>query len=171
MPCSDHHDRHQRVTHHGTFNAAPLSAAAGIAALTQIADGGPIEKANTMARRLRDAWDLVLQRHGIAGYVYGVCSTFHVYFETDASRVRDAANRQDLHTTDAGRLKGMPPELINRYQQLLRHHGVDIMSSTGGVLSAVHTERDIDEATTAFEQTVLSLFDDGMILRQETRGD
>ena len=39
------------------------------------------------------------------------------------------------------------------------------------VLSAVHTERDIDEATTAFEQTVLSLFDDGMILRQETRGD
>jgi len=41
---------------------------------------------------------------------------------------------------------------------------VDVMSSTGGVLSAAHTERDIDEATTAFERTVLSLLEDRSIL-------
>jgi len=159
-----HHDRHQRVTHQGTFNAAPLSAAAGIAVLKQVAGGKVIERANAMAERLRDAWGKVLQRHNIAGYVYGLCSTFHVYFETDAARARAASSHQDLQTTDAGRLKGMPPELIDQYQRLLRHHGVDVMSSTGGVLSAAHTERDIDEATTAFERTVLSLLEDRSIL-------
>jgi len=40
---------------------------------------------------------------------------------------------------------------------------IDIMSSTGGVLSAAHSERDINEATTAFEQTVLQLLDEGLI--------
>ena len=30
----------------------------------------------------------------------------------------------------------------------------DIMSSTGGVVSAAHTEVDVEQATTAFEKTV-----------------
>ena len=159
------HDRHQRVTHQGTFNAAPLSAAAGIAVLRQVADGQATETANARAQQLRQSWDEVLERHGIAGYVYGVCSTFHVYFETDAARLAKAASRADLHTRDAERLKGMPFDLIDQYQRLLRFHGVDIMSSTGGVLSAAHTERDIDQATTAFEQTIAGLLDEGLIRR------
>jgi hypothetical protein len=62
------------------------------------------------------------------------------------------------------RLKGMPPGLITEYQRHLRYYGVDLMSSTGGVLSSVHTERDIEEATVAFEKTVVSLRDLGMVL-------
>ncbi|MEX1232173.1 MAG: aspartate aminotransferase family protein [Planctomycetaceae bacterium] len=158
-----HHDRHQRVTHQGTFNASPLSAAAGIVALNRIADGRPIEAANAVAAYLRREWDNVLERHGIAGYVYGPSSTFHVYFETDAERIKNASTRSDLHTKAAGRLKGMPGPLIQQYQRLLRHHGVDNMSSTGGVLSAAHTQADIDEATVAFEQTVTALRDEGLI--------
>ena len=110
-----------------------------------------------MAARLRRDWDDVLERHGVAGYVYGPCSTFHVYFETDQERIRSASTRQDLHTTDAKRLKGMPAALIDQYQRYLRFHGVDLMSSTGGVLSAAHQESDIDQATGAFEKTVLAL--------------
>lgn len=152
-----HHDRHQRVIHFGTFNAAPLSAAAGIAMLRRIATGEPIQQANVITTRLQSEWNQVLERHGIAGYVYGPCSTLHVYFETDADRVRNCSTRDDLHTTDAARLKGMPAELIVEYQRQLRHRGVDIMSSTGGVVSAVHTQQDIDQATTAFEETVTAL--------------
>ena len=98
-----------------------------------------IDQANARAAELRAAWDGVLERRGIAGYVYGVCSTFHVYFETDHQRVQKAHSRADLHTTKAERLKGMPGKLIAEYQRHLRFYGVDNMSSTGGVLSSAHT--------------------------------
>ncbi len=159
-----HHDRHQRVVHFGTFNASPLSAAAGIAMLRRIATGQPIEQANATTQKLHAAWNRVLEQQGIAGYVYGPASTVHVYFETDKDRVRNASTRDDLHTTDAARLKGMPGELILEYQRQLRYRGVDIMSSTGGVVSAVHTEQDVEQATAAFEQTVAALRDQGLVL-------
>ena len=157
------HDRFERVVHLGTFNAAPLSAAAGVAVLEKVATGEPIEKANAIADTLRAAWGGVLEKHGIAGYLYGPNSTFHVYFETDRQRIAEASTREDLHTTDAKRLKGMPGELIQQYQLQLRHHGVDNMSSTGGVLSAAHTEKDVEDSTEAFEKTVVELLDKGLI--------
>jgi glutamate-1-semialdehyde 2,1-aminomutase len=158
------HDRHRRVVHFGTFNASPASAAAGIAVLRRIADGTAIERADAAALQLRNAWDSVLERHGIAGYVYGTASTYHVYFETDPGRVRDARLRRDLQTTDAARLKGMPGALIAQYQLRMRFRGVDNMSSTGGVTCAAHSPEDIDTATRAFEETVLALRDEGLIL-------
>ena len=71
--------------------------------------------------------------------------------------------RVALETTDPDRLKGMPGELITAYQRLLRAHGVDIMSSTGGVTSSAHTDEDLDLATSAFKQTVHALRDAGLI--------
>jgi glutamate-1-semialdehyde 2,1-aminomutase len=157
------HDRYQRVTHLGTFNAAPVSAAAGIAALTQVATGEPTAHASAMGERLRAAWDGVLDRLGIAGYVYGPCSTFHVYFETDPAHLQGASSRKDLETREPLRLKSLPGMLTNEYQRLLRENGVDVMSSTGGVISAAHSEADIDEATEAFEKTVATLRDQRLV--------
>ena len=158
-----HHDRHQRVIHFGTFNASPTAAAAGIIVLRRVADGAAIEQADAAALRLRNGWDAVLERHGIAGYVYGPASTYHVYFESDLDRVRQAGSRRDLHTTDAARLKGMPSRLIAQYQLRMRFGGVDNMSSTGGLTCAAHTPDDIDRATAVFEQTVVALRDEGLI--------
>lgn len=159
-----HHDRHQRVVHFGTFNASPTAAAAGIAVLHRVADGTAIAQADAAAHRLRSAWDAVLERLGIAGYVYGPASTFHVFFETDLDRVVQTASRRDLHTTEAARLKGMPGRLITQYQLRMRFGGVDNMSSTGGLTCAVHTSEDIDHATSVFEQTVIALRDEKLIL-------
>lgn len=158
------HDRHQRVNHQGTFNALPLSAAAGVALLRLVATGQPIQQANSLTEQLRVAWDQVLDQQNVAGYVYGTCSTFHVYFETDPHRVQDASTRHDLHTTDPDRLKGMPAGLIDSYTRHLRQRGVDIMSSTGGVLSAAHTESDIQQASVAFEETISALLDEELIV-------
>jgi len=157
------HDRFGRVGHQGTFNASPASAAAGIVTLRRLANGEPIQQADRMAELLRRSWDEVLQRHNVAGYIYGLASTFHVYFETDRQRLVGISRRNDLPTRDANRLKGMPGALIAQYTRLLRHHGVDIMSSTGGVLSASHTEQDIAQATTAFEATVGALLEEKLI--------
>jgi glutamate-1-semialdehyde 2,1-aminomutase len=157
------HDRHERVVHQGTFNAAPPCAAAGVVTLQRISTGEPIRQADRLAQRLRTALDAVLQRHGIAGYVYGPASTFHVYFETDPRRLAGKRDREELRTNDARLLKAMPGALIQSYQRHLRYHGVDIMSSTGGLLSSAHTEQDIAEATAAFEATVLALREERLI--------
>ena len=58
----------------------------------------------------------------------------------------------------------MPAELIDSYTRHLRQRGVDIMSSTGGVLSAAHTEDDIQQATVAFEETISALLDEELIV-------
>jgi glutamate-1-semialdehyde 2,1-aminomutase len=118
-----------------------------------------------MASQLRAAFNEVLSRRQIAGYAYGPSSTFHVYFETDPKRLKQATDRQDLKTTDPRLLKGMPGALITQYQRRFRFHGVDIMSSTGGLLSSAHTERDIEEATVAFERTVTALIEEQLIYR------
>lgn len=159
------HDRFRRVVHLGTFNAAPPSAAAGISVLSRVATGGPTQAASELAATLREAFNQVLRRLDVAGYVYGPASSFHVYFETDPIRARAADNQQALHTSDARRLKGMPGNLITQYQRHLRQRGVDLMSSTGGLLSSSHTADDLAHATSAFEDTVQALLDEGLVLR------
>jgi hypothetical protein len=72
--------------------------------------------------------------------------------------------RDDLHTTDAARLKGMPGDLILEYQRQLRYRGMDIMSSTGGVVSAAHTDVDMEQATAIFEATVSAFHEQGLVL-------
>ena len=88
-----------------------------------------------------------------------------MYFEVDADRAAAAQCRQDIETTDATRLKGMPASLTSEYTRHLRHYGVDIMSGTGGVVSAVHTERDVVESAVAFEKTVCALYDLSLVNR------
>ena len=157
-------DRFGRVVHFGTFNASPLSAAAGLATLKLVATGEPTQSANRRGERLRQAFDQVLERRGVAGYVYGISSTFHVYFETDAATVKESAARSDLQTNDPDKLKGMPGGLIDAYQRHIRHNGLDNMSSTGGVLSCMHTEEDLHDATEAFDRSIVGLLDEGRIL-------
>ena len=41
--------RRTKISHHGTFNANPLSAAAGVAMLAAVADGQAIHRANQQA--------------------------------------------------------------------------------------------------------------------------
>ena len=93
-----------------------------------------------------------------------VPSALRPFLRTAAGRVRRASTRADLYTCAADRLKGMPGALIDEYQRHLRFYGVDNMSSTGGVLSAAHSPRDIEEATAAFRKTVVALRDRGLVL-------
>jgi glutamate-1-semialdehyde aminotransferase len=59
------------VVHFGTFNGAPVAAAAGLALMSEIQKEGAILKADRMAGLLRDEMNAVLERHEVAGYAYG----------------------------------------------------------------------------------------------------
>ena len=45
----------------------------------------------------------------------------------------------------------MPRELNDALRRALQNRGVDLMSGTGGMVSAVHTPDDIDQTLVAFE--------------------
>jgi glutamate-1-semialdehyde 2,1-aminomutase len=150
-------DRYRRVVHFGTFNAAPLSAAAGIACLRKLADGQTHRHAAAMGDRLRRGMDEVLEQRKVAGYVYGTGTEFHVYVEFDAERRREARTRADLRTVDARQLKGMPRSFVGDLREGLRERGADLMSYNGGMTSAAHQARDIDETIGMFDDLVAEL--------------
>jgi glutamate-1-semialdehyde 2,1-aminomutase len=155
------HDRFRRVLHYGTYNATPVTAAAGLACLKIVQTGEPQRHADAMAERLRNRLDAILERRGVAGYAYGEASTFHVYLESTSGR--RPRERQQLRTLDPLILKGMPADLIRALQGGLRARGVDLMSYNGGMLSAAHTAADVDETVNAFDDLIAELLSRGAI--------
>ena len=147
-------DRHERVMHLGTYNANPVSAAAALACLGIVATGEPQHHADAMAARLREGLDAVLERRGVAGYVYGEASTFHLYVEAapGSGRPRDA-----LPTLDPRVLKSIPGPVVAAIQNGLRVRGVELMSYTGGVTSAAHEATDVAETVAAVDDLMAEL--------------
>jgi glutamate-1-semialdehyde 2,1-aminomutase len=147
-------DRHQRVLHLGTFNANPVSAAAALACLEIVATGEPQRHADAIAARLREELDAVLDRRGVAGYVYGEASTFRIYVEAAPGSGRP---REALRTLDAVTLKSIPGPVVAAIQNGFRARGMELMSYTGGVTSSAHSEADVAETVGAFDDLVAEL--------------
>lgn len=155
------HDRFQRVAHQGTFNANPLTVAAGIATLRIAADGGPQAHADRMAEQLRHGLNQALERRGVAGYVYGDSSVWHLYVQ--AATARSGRTKTDVQTSDAATLKSIPSNVITAFQRNLQIRGVDLLSYAGGVTSAAHTEADVEQSVDVFDQTIQALLDERLI--------
>ena len=146
------HDRFQRVSHGGTFNANPYCAATGNAALSIVATGTMQEQADRMAARLRDGIQELMNRHEVPACVYGDSSTFHVYF-----------GARSLDGLDANTLKNVPMPIQMNFRQALQIHGVDLMSRCSGVLSGTHTEKDIDASLHSFDAAIKSMMAEGIL--------
>jgi glutamate-1-semialdehyde 2,1-aminomutase len=73
-----------KVAHHGTFNANPLTAAAGVAMLSAVADGQAIRIANAQAARLRRGFNEVLARERVPWKIYGEHSDWKIFFAAEA---------------------------------------------------------------------------------------
>jgi len=157
------HDRNGRVSHLGTFNANPLSTAAGIASLKLVADGSVQAEADRAATLLRAGMERILDQLAAAAYVYGDSSIFHVYMEEHSGS--GVTSREALHTLDAARLKGIPSRVVSAFQRNLQIRGVDLLSYTGGVTSSAHTEGDIQVTLEAFEDTMRTLLREEIVAR------
>ncbi len=161
LELRDDPDWNQRVhiRHHGTFNANPLSAAAGVACLSIVSTGEPHAIANRLADRLRDEMNEVLAQHGARAFVYGDSSVWHVYAGPEADVARPA---RPLTTIPAAALKGVPKRVSGAIKRALIHNGVDTLG-TGGLVSAVHTDDDITRTVEAWDRAVRQLIADGVI--------
>ena len=147
-----------KVGHPGTFNANPLSAAAGTAALARIADGHAQEAAIANARTLQAGMNGILAERGIAGAAYGEASIFRIILGGDSVPEARHYNPNEL-----------PLDLLKRgtnseTQRLLNlamvNHGVQYFGN-GGIVSAVHTRADIDETLAAWDASLGELQAEG----------
>ncbi len=138
-----------RVPHQGTFNAAPISAAAGVATLKQVRDTDAIGSANRTAAAIRDGMNAILKRRGVRWCVYGLFSEFHI-FPGDATPEDIYAGRIPWQ-----RLKGgSPAAFLHKLRAGFLFHGVDIVGWPGGLVSAVHSAEDVRLTLDAFDATL-----------------
>jgi glutamate-1-semialdehyde 2,1-aminomutase len=144
-----------RVAHAGTYNANPLSAAAGIAMLSQIADGAAHRHADRTAGVLRDELGGVWRRLGIPGCIYGEASILNYSLERDLP----AALKPGAH--DHRRLQALArPDAYHALRCALILNGVDIAPLHGWV-SVAHTDEDTEKTVQAFEKALVLMQEDG----------
>ncbi|MEX0316407.1 MAG: aspartate aminotransferase family protein [Ruegeria sp.] len=140
------------VSHKGTFNAAPMVAAGAIRAMEILSTGEVQAHADAMAARLRDGFNGVFARHGLAATAYGNSSTCHLYFGGPSVTGLDAAT-----------IRKVPPGLVKGLKDGLLERGVDFMSHTSCVTGLPHTPDLVDEAVAAFDAVIGDLIRDGVL--------
>lgn len=140
-PSIETHGMKPGVLHQGTFNGAPIVAAAAVVMLDHLADGAAQAHADRIAGLMREGITALMARRGIAGVCYGDSSTFHLYFG-DAFDGTTEVPATVLRGFDAARAAALGRALNAR--------GVDLMSAMSGVTSLAHSEADVEEALAAF---------------------
>ena len=148
-------DPQPRVLHPGTFNANPLSAAAGIATLEIAATGEPQVESGRLTHQLIKGMNDVLRATHTPGRVYGDVSGFHMLVGQE-DFYPDDVDRQ-VAQAEPGRLsRGMGGRLTTVLRAALLLEGIDA-SGGAGRLSAAHTEADVDQTLAALERALTRL--------------
>ena len=117
------------IAHPGTFNANPLSAAAGIATLQLVADGAPQQTAEGYAVTLASEWTAALATAGVPGTIRRLSSILHIFLGDPSAQARIA--------------------------NAMRAEGVDILN-TSAFCSSVHTIADLELSVAAFERAIVA---------------
>lgn len=150
----------RRVPQAGTYNANPLAAAAGYAALVKCGDPAVQAHCDDLAAAVRSGINHVIANLDIPGFAWGESSVFHVALGEKATNLQPS----DLHTPEGvsteflkssgGSTLGMAFEI----GMLLE--GVHVFHS-GGLLSTRHTSEDVDVTIAATERVLTQLREEG----------
>ena len=154
-------NKREKIQHQGTFNANPVSAAAGYTALSIIESTDACEKANAYGAQLRARFNEVLAAEGIQWAAYGTYSGFHL-FTNPQNRKLDPLSF-DPDTIDWSELKSNATLSADRLRLAMLINGVDITGWPGGVISAAHDDNDLEHTVGAFEESLKMLRADGVL--------
>ena len=127
--------RFGRIPHPGTYNANPVSAAAGVACLEIVADPAIQRRASGTADALRNGIDETLASRGVPGRARGEQSLISIDLTSDKLDTR---------------------HLGYRLKAALQLHGVDA-AGLRLIVSAVHTPEDVEKTTEGFDRALETL--------------
>jgi glutamate-1-semialdehyde 2,1-aminomutase len=133
--------RFGRVSHPGTYNANPLSAAAGVACLKVVRDPAVQQKAIDTTDKIRAGFDDVLKRRGVNGKAGGEVSLLAV-------------------SLPDSKIKGK--DFMYRFRMAMQVGGVD-WNGASMIVSAVHSDADVSRTIEAFDNAIGLLQDDGAL--------
>ena len=150
----------EKVRHQGTFNANPVSAAAGVAALEIIKTGEPGARADATAETVRAELNRVLTEENVPWAIYGEFSVFHIF--TNARHLPITPAEFDATAYDYTTFAPDPRDMLLAKLRLgMLIHGVDLKGWRGGFVSAVHDDADVDRTIDAWRKTLRMLKDEG----------
>jgi glutamate-1-semialdehyde 2,1-aminomutase len=153
----------EKVFHMGTFNATPVTCAAGIEALRLVQNTDACARTHAYGNGLIDGLNAMFAEQGSSWIAYGTYGGFHVFLNPECiftDRGRIEAGEHDAET-----LKAAVPAAVRlklRIGMLL--HGVDIQGWPGAPVSAAHSDDDREQTIEAFRQTLRALRAEGDLL-------
>jgi glutamate-1-semialdehyde 2,1-aminomutase len=141
-----------KMRHPGTFNANPLSAAAGIAVLQLVATGEPCRHANAIAALLRRRLNTLFAEREAPFVCYGEFSGFRLL-----PGYRGPRPASDDFVPYDGDPDQLDSPALNRQIGALRRAmllgGVDLFG-LGGMTTLAHTEADVEQTVGAMGQAL-----------------
>ncbi|MEZ6045848.1 MAG: aminotransferase class III-fold pyridoxal phosphate-dependent enzyme [Planctomycetaceae bacterium] len=151
----------KKMKHHGTFNANPLSAAAGCAMLEQVASGKPCDRANAVAKVLRREFNTLFREKGINWTAYGDYAMFKILpnYEGPTSESEDfLPYDNDYQQID----RPIDKELSHAFRKAMLLNNLDFMG-WGAMTSSAHTDKDIDQTIESFSKGLDLLKEHGYV--------
>jgi glutamate-1-semialdehyde 2,1-aminomutase len=150
-----------KMRHPGTFNANPLSAAAGIATLQLVATGEPCRRANETARLLRHRLNGLFAERRWDWVAYGEFSAVRLL--PNYSGPRPQGDDFLPHDGAFDRLDGpRDVRLVHAFRRAMLLHGVDL-PGLGGMTTAAHADADVERTVAGVAATVEALRAEGVV--------
>jgi len=151
--------KREKIAHPGTYNANPLSAAAGIATLELVGTTDACKRANATAAALRMRLNEVLAEAGVPWGVHGTFSGFHLFLNPQGRPIDPP--RFDASALDYREILSNPPALAQQVRLALLVNGVDVAGRLSGFVSAAHDADDIDATAAALKASLRMLRSEG----------
>jgi glutamate-1-semialdehyde 2,1-aminomutase len=152
----------EKINHPGTFNANPMSAAAGIATLETIATTDACARANAYGEKLRARMNEVLEDEKVSWAVHGSYSGFHVFTNPQGARITPSDfDASAFIPSMLGKVRG--EGITSQVRLGLLVNGVDLNAGPSGTISATHGEEEMAITVDAFRATIRALRREGAL--------
>jgi len=152
----------EKIGHHGTYNANPLSAAAGVECLRIVRDEDPCRRASESATALRAMMNRVLAEERVPWACYGEHSGFYLFLNPGGDDVNPLAFEARRVPHGILKASGKHPAAA-KLRLALMLNGVDLSGKPGGTVSAAHSAGDLERTAEALREAVRMLRREGEI--------
>ncbi len=146
------------LAHSGTWNANPLTAAAGVAACRLYTDGSVHRRVNELGAYLRQRGNRALRERGLAVRLYGRNIIWIYMGSIDREPPDDTLPpTRDVQELVAG-AQARPRLCLHLLQR-----GISTMAARFFIMSVAHTEEDLDRTIEALVDSLEAMVDEGTL--------